>query len=87
MYAPVAPFSQAPLMMLIGKITKRVVATEDDKVIIKPMFNLMATIDHRYVDGHEGSKLAKIITRCLENPEILDDPSLLDRTLYQEIKH
>lgn len=66
-YAPPVPFAHIPLLLAIPEIKKRVMV-ENDEVVIKPMLDIMATIDHRFLDGHRGSMIAKMLKNMLENP-------------------
>ena len=42
------------------------------EVVVKPMVNLMMTIDHRFIDGHRGMNIANKIREELESPWLLD---------------
>lgn len=70
-YAPQIPFAYVPIYIAITRIKERVVA-ENGRVLIRPEVDLMATIDHRFMDGHEGAQLASKVRRYVENPWLLD---------------
>jgi len=70
-YAPFTPFAKVPLLLLVGAIKDTPVA-RDGQVVIRPMLNLMATLDHRFVDGFDGASVAKKVKDLLENPERLE---------------
>jgi pyruvate/2-oxoglutarate dehydrogenase complex dihydrolipoamide acyltransferase (E2) component len=44
----------------------------DGKVVVLPIMKIMATMDHRFVDGADGAQVAKVVKELLENPEMLD---------------
>lgn len=70
-YAPPTPFARVPVYLTIPERKKRPVAL-DDEVVIRPMLDLTATIDHRFMDGHRGTMVAKVMRNLLENPWLMD---------------
>lgn len=70
-YAPPTPFARVPVYVMIPEVKKRAMVI-DDQVVIRPMLDLTATIDHRFMDGHRGSMIAKVIRKHLDNPWLLD---------------
>jgi pyruvate dehydrogenase E2 component (dihydrolipoamide acetyltransferase) len=70
-YAPPTPFARVPVYIAVMKIKDRVVA-HNGQVVIRPELDLMATIDHRFMDGYQGSIMIKILRKCIEEPWILD---------------
>lgn len=70
-YAPFTPFAKVPLLVLLGAIKDTPVA-KDGQVVIRPILNIMATLDHRFVDGFDGALVAKNVKDILENPEKLE---------------
>lgn len=70
-YAPPTPFARVPIYLTIPEIKKRAMVI-NDKIFIRPMLDLTATIDHRFLDGHRGAMVAKIMRRLLENPWLID---------------
>jgi pyruvate dehydrogenase E2 component (dihydrolipoamide acetyltransferase) len=70
-YAPPTPFARVPLYITIPEVKKRPVVVED-QIVIRPMLDVTATIDHRFLDGHRGAILAKVMRNLLENPWIMD---------------
>ncbi|MCK5072741.1 MAG: 2-oxo acid dehydrogenase subunit E2 [Bacteriovoracaceae bacterium] len=67
-YAPLVPYSRVPVVILLGKAKKRPVVV-DDKVEIREIITLNATIDHRFCDGALLAKMAKGLHMVFENPE------------------
>jgi len=51
----------------VGKIQKRVVATPDDAIAIRPMVYLSLTFDHRVLDGASGDFFMVDVVRILES--------------------
>jgi pyruvate/2-oxoglutarate dehydrogenase complex dihydrolipoamide acyltransferase (E2) component len=70
-YAPQTPFARVPVYIAVTRIKDRV-AAHNGRVIIRPEIDLMATIDHRFMDGHQGALLAKKIRELVESPWLLD---------------
>lgn len=70
-YAPPTPFARVPVYLAITRIKERPVA-RNGQMIIRPELDLMATIDHRFIDGHQGAMLAKQMRELIESPWLLD---------------
>ncbi len=70
-YAPPTPFARVPVYLAIPEIKKRPVVI-NDQIVIRSMLDLTVTIDHRFMDGHRGSMIAKLLRNLLENPWRLD---------------
>lgn len=67
-YAPLAVYYRVPLLVLVGEVQRRPVAIGQDEVGVRPMVNLAATIDHRYLDGFHAARLARSVTAYLSDP-------------------
>lgn len=55
---PLVPFSRAPLLLSVGKITKepRVV---DDRIEVRQILHVGVTFDHRFFDGSHAAAMVK----------------------------
>ncbi|MGC6510962.1 MAG: 2-oxo acid dehydrogenase subunit E2 [Myxococcota bacterium] len=82
-YAPHTPFARVPVIALIGACQKQPVVI-DDKLDIRPLLTLTATIDHRYIDGSQAANLAKTIRQAFKEPWILDGLSEPPKDWLQE---
>ena len=71
-YAPPTPFARVPLYVLVGAIKKMPVVDENDQVVIRQMITITATIDHRFIDGHQLGVLSGVIKKMFAEPELLD---------------
>lgn len=69
-FAPPTPWLRVPLYFLLGTIREEPVAI-DGRVEIRPQLAIMATIDHRFVDGYGAAKLGNDLRRHLLDPELL----------------
>lgn len=67
-YAPMSPYYRVPLIVLVGEVAKKPVVV-DDRIEARPILNLAATLDHRYVDGFHAARLAKSVRAYLEDPK------------------
>lgn len=77
-FAPIVTFSRCPMVVPTGQIEDRAVV-RDGEVVARPMCNLTTCFDHRIFDGYQGGCLARMVMRCLEQPELLDeDPMTLE---------
>ena len=70
-YGALLPSSNVSVVMIIGKEYKKPVVI-NDKVLIRKVFTLSATLDHRVVDGSHGGKLFRFIKYMIKNPHLLD---------------
>lgn len=71
--APV-PFARAPLYVAIGAI-RDTPAVVDGDVVVRPCFSLVATADHRLIDGAHAGRIATTLRELLADPHQLDHPS------------
>lgn len=65
------PFARAPLYLAIGAIRDAAVVV-DGEVVVRPQMVLVATADHRLVDGAHAGKMATVLRELLAHPERLD---------------
>lgn len=70
-YAPPTPFARVPVYVLVGALRDSPVVV-DGQIVIRKQLTLNATIDHRFMDGHQGGVLAKVVRGIFENPWQLD---------------
>lgn len=67
-YAPLSPYYRVPLIVLVGEVMRKPIAV-GDAVEIRPMLNLAATLDHRYLDGYHAARLARSVKEYIEDPK------------------
>ncbi len=70
-FAPPTPFARVPIYLVVTRVKERPVV-HNGQIVIRPELDLMATIDHRFMDGFQGAVLAKTIRHYLENPWLMD---------------
>lgn len=70
-YAPPTPFARVPVYLAIPEIKKRPMVINDE-IVIRPMLDLTATIDHRFMDGFRAAQVTKMIRHGLEHPWEMD---------------
>lgn len=64
---PIIQGNQSALLWM-GKITKRPVVDEDDRIKIRKIMNLCISYDHQVVDGAQVAQFLNEISRWLEKP-------------------
>ncbi|MBI2375358.1 MAG: 2-oxo acid dehydrogenase subunit E2 [Deltaproteobacteria bacterium] len=69
-YAPPTPWAHVPLYVLIGAVRKQPTVV-DDRIEVRPLVTLTATIDHRFIDGYQGALLAQTMREVFADPSIL----------------
>lgn len=69
--AALFPMGRVPVVITMGKMTKKPLVKKN-KVVIRTIVPLTATLDHRIVDGAQAGSLARGIARRLRHPEQLD---------------
>jgi pyruvate dehydrogenase E2 component (dihydrolipoamide acetyltransferase) len=67
-YSPLAAYYRVPLLVCVGAVTPRPVAVAG-QVVVRPMFTLTATFDHRYVDGFHAAQFADAVQRYCAHPD------------------
>jgi pyruvate/2-oxoglutarate dehydrogenase complex dihydrolipoamide acyltransferase (E2) component len=68
--APV-PFARTSVYLAIGAVRDRPVAI-DGEVVVRPTSVLVATADHRVLDGAHAGRLQQVVVEHLARPELLD---------------
>ena len=68
-----APFARTPVYLAVGKVQDRPVAVEG-RVEVRPVCVLVATADHRIVDGAHAGRLQSVVVDLLGDPARLDTP-------------
>ncbi|PIF02344.1 MAG: dehydrogenase [Draconibacterium sp.] len=72
-YGALFPTANIGIVLILGSHTKKPVVI-DDKVEIRKILNLSATLDHRVVDASHGGKLFRYIKYMIKNPHLLENP-------------
>jgi pyruvate dehydrogenase E2 component (dihydrolipoamide acetyltransferase) len=55
-------------ILAVGRIARRAVVTDDDRVEVRPVASLTLTADHRVLDGAAAARFLATIQRALEHP-------------------
>lgn len=71
-YPSLFPISNVAMVFVLGGVSKKPVVI-NDKIEIRRMISLSATLDHRIVDGIHGGKLFKVLKEFARNPEQLEE--------------
>ncbi len=66
--APLVPISRSPIVVLIGEVQKKPVV-EGDRIVARSVVTLGCTFDHRMIDGAQGTQIAAVLRRVVEDPE------------------
>ena len=66
--APLVPISRVPIVVLIGEVQRKPVV-EGERVVPRSVVTLGCTFDHRMIDGAQGTSMAALIQRIVEDPE------------------
>jgi len=67
-FAPLVPFSRAPIVVTVGALEQRALVLEG-RVQARPVLPIGATLDHRLLDGFQAGQLARRFRQVLEDPE------------------
>lgn len=68
------PFARTPVYLAVGAVHDRAVVV-DGEVVPRPVLVLVATADHRVVDGVHAGRMASVMRELLSHPERLDGTS------------
>jgi pyruvate dehydrogenase E2 component (dihydrolipoamide acetyltransferase) len=66
-YSPLAGYYRVPLLVCVGAVRQRPVAVAGS-VVVRPVFTLTATFDHRYVDGYHAAQFARAVQEYCAHP-------------------
>lgn len=55
-------------ILAVGRLAKRAVVTDDDRVEVRPLSTFTLTADHRVLDGASAARFLATIQRALEHP-------------------
>jgi pyruvate/2-oxoglutarate dehydrogenase complex dihydrolipoamide acyltransferase (E2) component len=66
--APLVPISRCPIVVLIGEVQRKPVV-EGDRIVPRSVVTLGCTFDHRMIDGAQGTAIAAVLRRVVEDPE------------------
>lgn len=66
-FAPPTPFARVPVLVLIGAV-REMPAVVGGELVVREQLTITATIDHRFMDGAEGGRLAKVIRQTFADP-------------------
>jgi pyruvate dehydrogenase E2 component (dihydrolipoamide acetyltransferase) len=66
--APLVPISRCPIVVLIGEVQRKPVV-EGDRIVARSVVTLGCTFDHRMIDGAQGTAIAAVLRRVVEDPE------------------
>lgn len=72
-YAPLASYYRVPLLVLVGEVTQKPWVV-DGEVVARPVLNLAATLDHRYIDGYHASRMARSVRAYMNDPRTFEPP-------------
>jgi pyruvate/2-oxoglutarate dehydrogenase complex dihydrolipoamide acyltransferase (E2) component len=73
-YAPLSPYYRVPLLVLVGEVQRKPVVVEGDRIEPRPMVNLAATLDHRYLDGFHAARLSRSVQPYMADPRRFEPP-------------
>jgi len=73
-YVPLVPYSRVPLLIATGAVKKVPLVTEDGAVEVGQVMRLMATFDHRILDGRHAASMSRILRTWFEDPFNHFDP-------------
>lgn len=66
-FAPLVPFSRAPIVLTIGEVRDAAVV-EDGEVVVRPVLTVGVTLDHRVLDGYQAGRLAQRFCAVMRDP-------------------
>jgi pyruvate/2-oxoglutarate dehydrogenase complex dihydrolipoamide acyltransferase (E2) component len=72
-YAPLSPYYRIPFLVLVGEVALKPVVV-DGNIEARPIVNLAATMDHRYLDGYHAARLARSVREYLDDPKRFEPP-------------
>lgn len=58
-------------ILAVGRIRKKAVVLEDDRIEARPVMQINLTADHRVLDGADAAQLLAAIKQYIEHPELM----------------
>jgi pyruvate dehydrogenase E2 component (dihydrolipoamide acetyltransferase) len=69
-FPPIVPVTRLSVNVAPGTVRDEAVVV-DGKIVVRPILPVTATFDHRMIDGHHASRLARTFREILESPASL----------------
>ena len=66
-YVPIVPYTRTPMFLALGTIAPTPVV-RDGEVVAAPCMKVMATFDHRALDGSHAAQMCRILRAWMEDP-------------------
>ena len=66
-YAPPTPFARVPVYVLVGAVRDSATVVNGE-ITVRKQLTITATLDHRFIDGHQAGTLARVVREVFENP-------------------
>ena len=76
-YGPLNPWYRVPVLVLVSEVRDKP-AVVDGEVVARPILTIMATLDHRYLDGAHAGRLVRSARAYLEDPAAFEVGSRTD---------
>ncbi len=67
------PFARVPLYLAVGSVADAAVVV-DGQVVVRPRLVVVATADHRLIDGAHAGRIVTTMRGLLADPSQLDEP-------------
>lgn len=67
-YVPLVPYTRAPVLVALGAMQRSPVVDEHGELGVGWTLKVMATFDHRVLDGAHASRMIEVLRRWLEDP-------------------
>lgn len=58
-------------ILAVGRVIKRPIAVEEDRIVVKPVTHCTLTADHRVIDGAVAGRFLADLKRAIEHPGML----------------
>ncbi len=55
-------------ILAVGRVSKQFVPDEHDQPVLRPMMNLVLSVDHRVIDGADAARFLDDLRKVLEQP-------------------
>lgn len=68
-YIPLVPYAKVPILIAIGMVKPRPVATKDRTVEVRDILRINFTVDHRYIDGKSLAIMEQMLQFSFKNPK------------------
>jgi len=76
-------FGNASIFLVIGRLHKAPVVTEQGEIVARDCIDISVTLDERITEGFYGARSILLFKKLMENPELLENPDCTAEDIFE----